>query len=694
MSGVDTTQADPRAGAVQEGPPADAAELLARVRARAADPLPDDPASTAPTHRWWYGPGEYESAVLDRLVREGRAAARHVHYSDNYARPTGRALFARSLGSDERDLRLSATGRVSVRVDGIEVPVDQVDGVWRVVVEHGERVEVDVLAADGVPAAIGEESYGGGWEGRDGSGASLALIERPGGERAPHELGEPTTPVTLREAEAGLWIAPAPVLGTVELLSDEPQPGRRPALTVGESIAEAEATDGIEESVTDLVHDDRGGWRSRRPVAVAALRIRGPRVRSARVHASVRPAPRRGGFLCDDETLNRVWAVSTYTLRLCMQSLLVDGIKRDRMPWIGDQALAIASNAYGFGDGGIARDGLVALGRLRHGYVNGISDYSLWWVIAQAAYLEHFGDEAHLAREAGAIAVAVERLAEHAGDDGVFRPAVQRDGFIDAGAGSVFLDWGVELEPGRDSTAVQALWHWALRSAATVLGRAGHPSASRWQVLADRTGDTLRTHGWHDATERWRTYLDGKEIDSPYPAFLAVLAGLHPPEHPGATRDLLSAGTRGTPFMLAFALRARAALGDRVDAVRVVRERWGAMLDAGSGTFWEEFPREGASPYELYGRPFGKSLCHGWSTGPTALLPELVLGVRPVKAGWREFVVDPELGELGWAAATVPTPHGAVFVVARPDAVEVGVPEGSALVRGAERWEGPCSVSW
>ena len=166
--------------------------------------------------------------------------------------------------------------------------------------------------------------------------------------------------------------------------------------------------------------------------------------------------------------------MSAYTLRLCMQRLMIDGIKRDRMPWAGDQALSTLANAYAFGDEVIARDTSLASGRPRHGYVNGISDYSLWWVINNGFLQRYFGGTKQATRRRAAeVHRFLVDLARHVGDDGVFRPGVEADSFENAGWGSVFLDWGVDPEPGRDLTALQMLWLWALRTAVDLLSQSG-----------------------------------------------------------------------------------------------------------------------------------------------------------------------------------------------------------------------------
>jgi alpha-L-rhamnosidase len=413
------------------------------------------------------------------------------------------------------------------------------------------------------------------------------------------------------------------------------------------------------------------------------------------VRASVRPAPRRGGFACDDPALTAIWSTAAYTLRSCMQTFLIDGIKRDRMPWIGDHALGVLTNAFTFADGAIVRDTLTALGRPRGGYINGIADYSLWWVISQGLYQRYFDDTDHLAREAERIEDFLTDLAGHAGPDGVFRPADLPDAFEQAGPGSLFLDWGVTLRADADAVAVQMLWLAALRAGGSVLAKADHPGAPRWKALADILHETLLDRAWDAGSGHWREYLDSDGAPTAYPNFLATLAGIRPPVADAESVRIapaIEASVTGTPFMRAFAMLGLGRLGRREGAVAEVRRLWGRMLDAGAATFWEEFDDSAESPYEMYGRPFGKSLCHAWSAGPAVLLPQLVLGLEPLADGWAEFVVAPQLGELGWAGAVVPTPHGDITVLVQGDDVTVDVPAGTTALLGSARHIGPVRV--
>lgn len=57
------------------------------------------------------------------------------------------------------------------------------------------------------------------------------------------------------------------------------------------------------------------------------------------------------------------------------------------------------------------------------------------------------------------------------------------------------------------------------------------------------------------------------------------------------------------------------------------------------------------------------SLAHAWSTGVTPLLTTYVLGVRPLKPGFREWTVEPlPSADLTWAKGEVPTPYGPLAV--------------------------------
>ena len=124
-----------------------------------------------------------------------------------------------------------------------------------------------------------------------------------------------------------------------------------------------------------------------------------------------------------------------------------------------------------------------------------------------------------------------------------------------------------------------------------------------------------------------------------------------------------------------------AAAGNYQGAIDVIRQYWGAMIDLGATTFWEDFNLDwlpGASRIDEpvpagkkdihgdYGaycyKGFRHSLCHGWASGPTSWLSEYVLGVQVVEPGCRVVRITPHLGDLKWVEGTFPTPYGLITI--------------------------------
>ena len=160
------------------------------------------------------------------------------------------------------------------------------------------------------------------------------------------------------------------------------------------------------------------------------------------------------------------------------------------------------------------------------------------------------------------------------------------------------------------------------------------------------------------------------------------LAGMLDSETAGAV--LTKDGGKGmSTFMSYYILSAVIDTAGIDPALEMMEEYYGAMLDAGATTFWEDFDlewvREGAridelpsqDGYDIHGdngrfcyQGMRHSLCHGWSAGPAAILPERLLGIQILAPGCKKLSVKPNLGKLTWAKGTYPTPYGLVHVYA------------------------------
>ena len=142
-----------------------------------------------------------------------------------------------------------------------------------------------------------------------------------------------------------------------------------------------------------------------------------------------------------------------------------------------------------------------------------------------------------------------------------------------------------------------------------------------------------------------------------------------------------------TPYMQFYELETLCVLGRRTSVTKKVLSYWGGMLDLGATTFWELYdPREsGDQHYAMYGRTFGRSLCHAWGAAPIYLLGRYYLGVVPTASGFCRYEVRPDLGGLKWMRGTVPTPNGEIKVEVRNGRATV---HGCAAGTGVLHWNG------
>lgn len=91
-----------------------------------------------------------------------------------------------------------------------------------------------------------------------------------------------------------------------------------------------------------------------------------------------------GSFSCDDALLNKIWDVGAYTVHLNMQEYIWDGIKRERLVWIGDMHPEILTIRTVFGEDRSVEKSLDFAREKAPlpGWMNGMASYTMWYVCA------------------------------------------------------------------------------------------------------------------------------------------------------------------------------------------------------------------------------------------------------------------------------------------------------------------------
>ena len=97
-----------------------------------------------------------------------------------------------------------------------------------------------------------------------------------------------------------------------------------------------------------------------------------------------------------------------------------------------------------------------------------------------------------------------------------------------------------------------------------------------------------------------------------------------------------------SPFVTGKELDARFHAGDTQGALDLTHLMWDQMTNENgpyyTATMWEKLNRDGTDV------DANASLSHGWATAPTPALSHYVLGVQPVTAGYKTWLVAPQTG--------------------------------------------------
>jgi len=443
----------------------------------------------------------------------------------------------------------------------------------------------------------------------------------------------------------------------------------------GESVSEAMAAIGEKNAQTDHAvrdQEDSVPWLGKKIIGPSGFRFvridatdpeQPVSIAEVRAVLQLRDAPYLGSFRCDDERLNRIWNVGAYTVHLNMQEYLWDGIKRDRLVWLGDMHPEVATINAVFGFNAVVPRSLDLIRDITPPteWMNGISSYSMWWVILQEDQWLHHGDRAYLAAQQDYLTKLLRHLGKFVGADG----REQLDGMR-------FLDWPTFENKTAVHEGLQAMLVLTLESGARLMDTLGEVDTAKF---CRERGAKLREH---------QPETSGRKS----PAALLALAGVRPATEVADKVLKVNGPADLSTFYGYYVLQALAKSGATDTALDFISTYWGAMLDYGATTFWEDFDlawtNNAARIDELvppgkkdihgdYGAHcylgFRHSLCHGWASGPTAWLSQHVLGVQPLEPGMKRVRIVPQLGKLKWAEGAYPTPLGVIKVrhERRPD---------------------------
>ena len=395
------------------------------------------------------------------------------------------------------------------------------------------------------------------------------------------------------------------------------------------------------------------------------------------------PVEERGNFECSDSLLNRIYKTSLYTLHLNTREFHLDGIKRDRWIWSGDSYQSYLMNFYTFFDEEVNKRTINAL--IGHDpverHINTILDYSFYWLIGIYEHYMYTGDTAFIRQ----IYPRMKTLMEFS------LGRANSEGFVEGLPGDwVFIDWA-PIEKSGEVSFEQLLLSRSLeatsRCAGLVNDREAEDKYGKLSVdLKQKIIDTFWS-GQRNAFVHTRNNGVLSQNVTRYTNMFAILFDYVDDNKKQLIKENVILNDTilkiTTPYMKFYELAALCEINEKEKVLQFVREYWGGMLNLGATTIWEAYDpsQKGDEHYAMYGRPFGKSLCHAWGANPVYLFGKYLLGVKPLTPGYKSYLVEPSLAGLQWIKGRVPTPMGNIEVYADKKTMKIKSVEGEGILR-------------
>lgn len=410
----------------------------------------------------------------------------------------------------------------------------------------------------------------------------------------------------------------------------------------------------------------------------------GVRLGDVMMHYEYLPVTYRGTFKCNDEDLNKIWEVGAYTMHLTSREFFIDGIKRDRWVWSGDAIQSYLMNYYLFFDSETVKRTIWLL-RGKDPitcHTNTILDYTFYWFLSIYDYYMYTGDKHFVSQVYPRMQTMMDYVLSRTNEDGM----------VEGLTGDwVFVDWADFPMSKQGALAIEQILF--CKSLETMQLCAGlmekNEDVTKYSKLAADLRAKLLPTFWNEEKQAFiHNVENGKRSEqiNKFPNMFAITLGYLDEEKKASVmknvmlnEDVLKITT---PYMRFYELEAMCAMGYQTQVMQEMKAYWGGMLKEGATSFWEKYnPEEsGTQHLAMYGRPYGKSLCHAWGASPIYLLGKYYLGVKPVKEGYKEFSVTPVLGGLEWMEGSVPTPAGDIQVYMDKEVIKVKATEGKGYV--------------
>lgn len=372
---------------------------------------------------------------------------------------------------------------------------------------------------------------------------------------------------------------------------------------------------------------------------------------------STYPVKEEGHFACSDEGLNRIWQISAYTLKLCMEDVFTDCPLYEQTLWVGDSRNEALFGYTAFGSADIAKRCIklaahsldhhpMVLAQVPTTWETIIPVWSFLWNIMIRDYYEFTKDKDFMEWAFPYAMKNLRNAAEYADEKGLFSAPFWN-----------MFDWsGID---DRHNTVLHNSMFMvgAIDATAKIAQVLGQEEDLAW--LKDRRSILVNALNalWQEDAGAYpdSIHADGKISPkySQHTAFLSLLFDIAEDRmRPGLLAHLMDPPenmTRiGSPFAILYLFSALEKEGLGHEVIQRIRSAYQPMLDIEATTVWETFA--GALNYK--GAFPTRSHTHAWSSAPVHFLNRIILGIVSDNTGCASFTISPDITGLTWASGS------------------------------------------
>lgn len=383
-----------------------------------------------------------------------------------------------------------------------------------------------------------------------------------------------------------------------------------------------------------------------------------------------------GSFECSDPMLNELWKRSARTLYITMRDNYMDCPDRERAQWWGDEVNELGETFYALSPSAfkLATKGIRELMNWQHadGVIAAPIPAPNWnrelplQMLASVGWYG-FHTQYFYSGDSSFVAEIYPSLHRYLHD--VWQ--LDRDGLVIFREGDwSWGDWGENV----DIDVLTNCWYYLALKAehefARMLGKTEDMATIK--ACMDSISSAFDGRFWTGTAYRSRDY-NGKTDDRAQA--MAVVSGLASPDKYPALTAVLGCERHASPYMEKYVLEALFMMGQPDMAFNRMRERYANMLAYKDYTTLFEGWGIGENGFG------GGTINHAWSGGPLTILSQKACGIEPTSPGFRTFTVNPRLGDLKWANASIETEYGMIRVSLKRNRrtirAEITVPTGT-----------------